>query len=209
MLDPEQIIATGGLLLIAAIIFSESGLLIGFFLPGDTLLFAAGFFAAKGTLSLAWLIPTLIVAAILGYEAGYIIGQKLGPGLFKRKDGLIFRHEYVERAEIFYNKHGGKATMLARFVPVVRTISPVLAGVANMPKRIFWTYNIAGAIIWVTAVTLLGYKLGEHIHNIDKYLLPAVVAATVLSFSPTVYHVLKDEKIRSAMWHKIKTSLRR
>ena len=209
MLDPEHIIATGGLLLIAAIIFSESGLLFGFFLPGDTLLFAAGFFAAKGTLSLEWLIPVLIFGAIAGYQVGYIIGQKLGPRLFRKKDGLIFRQEYVERAEMFYEKHGGKATMLARFVPVVRTIAPVLAGVAKMPPRTFWTYNIAGAVIWITSVTLLGYKLGEHVHNIDKYILPAVIAATVLSFSPTVYHMLRDERIRSATGHKIKSTIKR
>lgn len=208
MLNPETIIATGGLLLVAAIIFSESGLLIGFFLPGDTLLFAAGFFASQGAFSLSWLLVVLTLAAIAGYHAGYMIGYKLGPRLFKKKDGLIFRQEYVTRAEEFYADHGGKATMLARFVPVVRTIAPVLAGVAKMPLKVFWAYNILGAIIWVVGVTVLGYKLGERIHNIDQYILPAVIAATVLSFSPTVYHMVKDERIRKAIIKKIKKLLR-
>ncbi len=208
MLDPAQIISTGGLLLITAIIFSESGLLVGFFLPGDTLLFAAGFFASQGKLSLPILLVCLITAAILGYYVGYKIGQHLGPRLFK-KDGLFFRHEYVERAEIFFNKHGGKATMFARFVPIVRTIAPVLAGVAKMPLKTFWLYNIIGGAIWVSAITLLGYKLGEHVHNIDQYILPVVLAATVFSFGPTLYHILSDQKIRAALIQKIKQPFRR
>jgi len=202
MLDPEHIIATGGLLLIIAIIFSESGLLLGFFLPGDTLLFAAGFFAAQGELSLAVLWLTLIPAAVLGYALGHRIGYKFGPRLFK-KEAAFLKHEYIERAEKFYATHGGKATMLARFVPVVRTIAPVLAGVAKMPQRTFWFYNIAGAVIWVIGVTVLGYLLGERIPNIDAYLLPIVIAATLLSFAPTIVHIIRDKTVRQAIIAKL------
>src|SRR5690349_25046950 len=138
MLDPE-IIAAGGLLLIAAVIFSESGLLIGFFLPGDTLLFAAGFFASQGKLSLSLLLISTILAAIAGYYVGYRIGWHIGPRFFK-EDGLFLRQEYVVRAERFYEKHGGKATFFARFIPVVRTAAPILAGVSKMPVKIFWFY---------------------------------------------------------------------
>lgn len=202
MLEPEHIIATGGLLLIIAIIFSESGLLLGFFLPGDTLLFAAGFFASQGKLSLALLFLTLIPAAILGYWLGYHIGRKFGPRLFK-KEAAFLKHEYIERAEQFYAKHGGKATMLARFVPVVRTIAPVLAGVAKMDKRTFWFYNIMGAVIWVTSVTILGYMLGERVPNIDKYLLPIVLCATLVSFAPTIVHIIRDKAVRQAILAKL------
>ncbi len=208
MLDPAHIIATGGLLLVSIIIFSESGLLVGLFLPGDTLLFAAGFFASQGKLSLPVLLICLSVAAILGYFVGYKIGEKLGPRLFK-KDSLFFRQEYVERAETFFNKHGGKAIMLARFVPIVRTVAPLLAGVAKMPLRTFWSYNIIGAVLWVISTTLLGYKLGEHVHNIDQYILPVILAATAFSFAPSVYHILHDTRIRTALIRKITSPFRR
>lgn len=207
MLDVESIVASGSLLLLAAIIFSECGLLIGFFLPGDTLLFAAGFFAAQGKLPLAWLLIVLTIAAILGYYVGYRIGRRIGPRLFK-KDGLFLRLEYVERAELFYEKHGGKATMLARFVPVIRTIAPISAGVAKMPRKTFWIYNIIGGVVWVAGLTMLGYKFGERVHNIDQYILPIVALATMISFSPTIYHILHDEKIRNAMVQKIRMSFR-
>lgn len=203
MLEPEHIIATGGLLLIIAIIFSESGLLLGFFLPGDTLLFAAGFFASQGKLSLALLFLTLIPAAVLGYWLGYHIGNRLGPKVFK-KEAVFLKHEYIEKAEQFYAKHGGKATMLARFVPVVRTIAPVMAGAAKMNPKSFWFYNITGAVIWVVSVTLLGYWLGERIPNIDAYLLPIVLCATLFSFAPTIIHIARDKAVRQAIAAKVR-----
>ncbi len=208
MLDPDTIIATGGLLLISIIIFSESGLLLGFFLPGDTLLFAAGFFASQGKLSLPILLTALTVAAILGYWLGYHLGRRFGPRLFT-KQAAFLKHEYVERAEKFYAKHGGKATLIARFVPIVRTIAPVLAGVAKMNMRTFWIYNILGAITWVISTTLLGYWLGARIPNIDHYLLPIVLFATVISFAPTIIHISRDKAVRKAIWAKLTKSLKK
>lgn len=194
MLDVTHLIQSGGLLLIGFIIFAETGLLVGFFLPGDTLLFTAGFFAAQGKLNLAVLLVVVIVAAIIGNEVGYEIGHRTGKRIFKKKDGVLFREEYIERAETFYEKHGGKTIILARFVPVIRTFSAVVAGVGNMPRMKFFIYNVVGAILWCVSVTLLGYWLGSKIPNIDKYLLPIIILAMLFSFSPTIVHFIKESK---------------
>ena len=209
MLDVQNLIQSGGLLLIGFIIFAETGLLVGFFLPGDTLLFTAGFFAAQGKLDLVSLLGVLVFAAILGNTVGYEIGARTGKRIFKKQDGLLFREEYVEKAENFYEKHGGKTIVLARFVPIIRTFSAVVAGVGNMPRWRFFLYNVIGAILWCTSITLLGYWLGNRIPNIDKYLLPIVLLATMLTFAPTIYHVFKDDKIRGALKQKIKSIVKR
>ncbi len=192
MLDVTKIIESGGLLVVALIIFAESGLLAGFFLPGDTLLFSAGFFAAQGKLPLFWLLPLVIVSAIAGYEVGYRIGSRFGRRLFHKPDGLLFRQEYLEKSEIFYEKHGGKTVMLSRFVPVVRTFAPIVAGIGRMPKGRFLIFNAAGAIVWGGGVVLLGNFLGSRVPNIDKYLLPAVGLAMVMTFGPMIYHLIKQ-----------------
>lgn len=194
MFDVEHIIQSGGLLVIGLIVFAESGLLIGFFLPGDTLLFAAGFFAAQGKLNLFSLLAVLIVAAIVGDNVGYTIGKHSGKRLFKKKDGLFFRHEYIERAEQFYEKHGGKTIILARFVPIVRTFAPMVAGMGNMNRRRFMLFNIVGAFLWSVSITLLGYWLGSKIPNIDKYILPVILLATIFTFSPPLIHVWRDRR---------------
>jgi len=194
MLDVTHLIESGGLLLIGFIVFAETGLLIGFFLPGDTLLFTAGFFAAQGKLPLLELLLVLLLAAIVGNEVGYEIGARTGKRIFRKKDGKFFREEYIEQAEKFYEKHGGKTIILARFVPIVRTFSSVVAGVGNMPRLRFLIYNIVGALLWVTSVTLLGYWLGSKIPNIDKYLLPAVLLASVFTFGPPLLHVWRDKR---------------
>ncbi len=204
MFDVTHIIESGGLLLIAGIIFAESGLLAGFFLPGDTLLFTAGFFAAQGKLPLGWLMLLVVVAAIAGYEMGYRIGGRFGRRLFTKKEGLIFRQEYLKRSEEFYKKHGGKTVMLSRFVPVVRTFAPIVAGIGNMPKPRFTAFNTAGAVIWTTSIILLGHWLGRRIPNIDKYLLPVIGVATLLTFGPTLIHLLTDKKIRAKLLAKIR-----
>ena len=142
MLDVQHIIESGGILLIGFIIFAETGLLLGFFLPGDTLLFAAGFFVAQGKLPLPLLLIVVILSAILGNEVGYEIGSRTGKKIFRKKDGLLFREEYITRASDFYEKHGGKTIVLARFVPIVRTFSSVVAGVGKMSRIKFLTYNI-------------------------------------------------------------------
>ncbi len=192
MLDVTKIIESGGLLVVALIIFAESGLLAGFFLPGDTLLFSAGFFAAQGKLPLFWLLPLVIVSAIAGYEVGYRIGSRFGRRLFHKPDGLLFRQEYLEKSEVFYEKHGGKTVMLSRFVPVVRTFAPIVAGIGRMPKGRFLIFNAAGAVVWGGGVVLLGNFLGSRVPNIDKYLLPAVGLAMVMTFGPMIYHLIKQ-----------------
>ncbi|OGL29295.1 hypothetical protein A3D14_00755 [Candidatus Saccharibacteria bacterium RIFCSPHIGHO2_02_FULL_47_12] len=204
MLDVESIIQSGGLLLVALIVFAESGLLIGFFLPGDTLLFTAGFFAAQDKLPLLPLILVVIAAAVIGDNVGYQIGRRLGPRIFRKKDGILFRHEHIERAEKFYEKHGGKTIILARFVPVVRTFAPMVAGVGKMPQRRFAFFNVFGGVFWGGSVILLGYFLGSRIPNIDKYLMPIVVLAMVFTFAPTVYHILKDSRTRELLLAKLR-----
>ncbi len=204
MFDVTHMIESGGLLLITFIIFAESGLLAGFFLPGDTLLFTAGFFAAQGKLSLPLLIILVLLAAIAGYETGYQIGKRYGKRLFRKKDGLIFRQEYLERSAKFYEKHGGKTIMLSRFVPVVRTFAPIVAGIGDMPRKRFSLFNVAGGTIWTVGVVLLGHWLGSKIPNIDRYLLPVILFAMAISFAPTIWHLLKNEKLREKLLRKSK-----
>jgi len=195
-----------GLLVIGGIVFAESGLLIGFFLPGDTLLFTAGFFAAQGHLPLGWLILVIVTTAIVGDSVGYSIGSRTGHRIFRKKDGLLFRQEYVQLASSFYEKHGGKTIILARFVPIVRTFAPLVAGVGKMPYRRFLFYNVIGATIWGVGVTLLGYWLGSKIPNIDTYLLPVVLLAVLFTFSPMLFHIIKDPKLRKSIVAKFKRS---
>jgi len=192
--DVEHIIQSGGLLLIGLTVFAESGLLIGFFLPGDTLLFAAGFFASQDKLPLLWLLVVLVCAAVIGDNVGYTIGKHTGKRIFRKKDGVLFRHEYIMRAEEFYEKHGGKTIILARFVPIVRTFAPMVAGAGNMDRKRFMIFNIVGAIIWSVSVTMLGFWLGSKIPNIDKYILPVILLATVFTFSPPLIHVWRDRR---------------
>lgn len=187
----EHIIESGGLLLITAIVFAESGMLVGFFLPGDTLLFAAGFFASQGKLPLIPLILLIIGAAIAGDNVGYSIGKHTGHRIFRKPDGLLFRKEYLVRAEDFYKKHGGKMVMFARFVPIVRTFAPVVAGAGHMPRKRFVMFDIIGAATWGAGITLLGYALGSRVHNIDKFILPVVIGAMALSFGPSAVHLSK------------------
>lgn len=207
MLDPthmlEGIGVVGGLLLIGAIIFAESGLLIGFFLPGDTLLFTAGFFAAQGKLPLAGVMIVIFLAAVIGDNVGYAIGKKTGPKLFTKKDGLIFRQEYVQRAEKFYEKHGGKTIIIARYIAVVRTFAPLVAGVGNMKRSKFILYNMIGAAIWTVSVVLLGYWLGSLIdpHVMEKFILLAIGAAMVLTLGPTLFHLLREKRLRVFLAH--------
>lgn len=184
------------LVIIASIVFAESGLLFGFFLPGDTLLFPAGFFAAQGKFSLLGAILAAWIASIAGNEVGYLIGKKTGPRLFRKKDGVIFRQEYLVKASDFYSRHGNKTILLARFLPIVRTFAPLVAGAARMKRRQFTIFNIIGGGVWVTTIILLGYWLGSKIPNIDHYILPAIFAATVFTFGPTLIHILRDKRLR-------------
>lgn len=201
-INPEAI-AEAGVWLIALIVFAESGLLIGFFLPGDTLLIAAGVMAAQGGLPIVTTIVAIVVAAIVGDNVGYSIGKASGKRLFHQKEGILFRQEYVERAQTFYDKHGGKAIILARFVPVVRTFAPMVAGIGKMPRGKFFAYNVIGALLWGVGVTLLGYYIGSKIPRIGEYLEYALLAVIVLSLAPALFHIVKDPRSRSAIKRRI------
>ncbi len=203
-LDPATILQSGGLLIVGLFVFAESGLLVGFFLPGDTLLLTAGVFAAQGKISIVWLMIVTVIAAVSGDNVGYSIGRRTGHRIFKKKDGILFRAEYINRAENFYESHGGKTITLARFLPIIRTFAPVVAGVAKMDRKRFFMFNIAGALIWGISVILLGFFAGTRIPNIDSYLLPTVLAATIFTFSPPLIHILRDSKSRRKLKLKIK-----
>jgi len=192
--DLVAIIKSVGYIGLFAIIFAESGLFIGFFLPGDSLLFTAGFLASQGFLNIWILAPLTFLAAILGDNFGYAFGKKVGPAIFKREDSRLFHKDHLERAKIFYEKHGAKTLVLARFLPVVRTFAPILAGVGQMHYRTFFVYNIIGAILWALGMTWLGYFLGAIVPGVDKYLIPIILAIIVLSALPTLIHIIKNRE---------------
>ncbi len=191
LLNPTHILALFGYIGLAAIVFAESGLLMGFFLPGDTLLITAGIFASQGHLNIATTIAIIIAAAIIGDSVGYLFGIKIGPNLFLRKDSRWFSQKNIEEAHIFFEKYGGQSIVLARFVPIARTFVPVIAGTSKMKYRKFFTYNVLGGVLWGTVVTMLGYTLGHIVPNIDNYILPVAVAMFVLSLIPAVMHLRK------------------
>jgi membrane-associated protein len=191
MFDVTHIVQAGGLLLIAALIFGESGMFIGFFFPGDTLLLSAGIFAGQGKLSLASIFIVVSLAAILGDNTGYHIGKRYGRRLFRKPDSIIFRQEYVQKAEAFYEKHGSKTMLIAHFVPIVRTFAPAVAGVARMNYKQFVIFDAIGDIAWAVIVTLIGYWFGQRIPNIDHYILLAVGGVMVITLGPTFYHLAK------------------
>lgn len=192
--DIEAIIKTLGLLGIFLIVFAESGLLIGMFFPGDSLLFTAGLLASFGVISIWALIPVVILAAILGDSTGYWFGDKLGPKIFNREDSLLFSKKHIERAHLFYEKYGAKAIILARFVPVVRTLVPTIAGIGAMEYRKFLRFNIIGGALWSTSLPLLGFFLGKTVPDIDKYLLPIILGIIIFSFVPIVLEVWKGRR---------------
>jgi membrane-associated protein len=195
-IDPQQLIRSFGTIGLFLIIFAESGLLIGFFLPGDSLLFTAGLFAAKGDLNIAVILVGCFVAAVLGDQVGYAFGRKVGPSIFSRPNSRLFKQEYVQRADQFFEDHGAKTILLARFVPIVRTFAPILAGVGSMRYRTFLVYNLIGGFVWAVGVTTLGYLLGDQIgaDNIDKYLLPIIFVIIFISILPAVIEVLRHRR---------------
>lgn len=199
----DQWILGGGLLAIALTVFAETGLLVGFFLPGDTLLFGAGILAAQGVFPISWLIPIVVISAIIGDNVGYSIGRRFGPRLFQRGDGVIFKQEYLRRAEAFYQKHGGKTIILARFIPVVRTFAPVVAGISDMTRRKFLAYNIVGALIWGISVPMAGYYLGSRMPWLQDFIEPAILAVIILSIGPALLHLLREESFRVAAAYKL------
>ncbi len=208
-LSPENILQTGGILLVAAIVFAESGLLVGFFLPGDTLLFATGLYASQGRIPypLPVVLLIIVIAAIAGDNVGYSFGRRMGNRVFKKQDGIFFRQEYIEKAEAFYEKHGGKTIIIARFTPIVRSFAPIVAGAGKMPRRKFMAYNVVGGVLWGAGMTLLGYFVGSKIPGLDKYIEYVMVVVIGLSFLLAFSHVLKDKKTRTMLMAKIKLTL--
>jgi len=198
-MDPRHLIEVFGTVGLVAIIFAETGLLLGFFLPGDSLLFTAGLLCAPGVsdpvhLNLALVLPGVFVAAVAGAQTGYLIGQRAGPALFRRPDSRLFKREYVDRAEEFFARGGSRAVVLARFVPVVRTFLNPAAGMARMPVRQFTTANLVGALLWAGGVTVAGYGLGKSVPNVDRYLLPIVAVIGVLSVMPIAVEVRRNRR---------------
>ncbi len=193
-LDPIAIIKTGSYLGIAVIIFAESGVLSGIFFPGDSLLFAAGLLSAGGFLAPLPLITLVVVAAILGDSVGYWFGANVGTSFFKRKDSRFFKQEYLKRTELFYQKYGGRAVVLARFVPIVRTLAPILAGVGSMKYSTFFRYNVLGACAWGIGITSLGFLLGSIIPNSQYYILPISLVIIVLSFLPILINLIRNKR---------------
>ncbi len=176
------------------IVFAETGLFFGFFLPGDSLLFTAGFLASQGVFNIVWLLPLLFAAAVLGDSVGYAFGKKVGPALFAKKESRFFKPAHLQRAHGFFITYGKKAVILARFIPVIRTFIPIVAGVADMPYRQFLSANVFGGALWVGLVLLAGYFLGRQIPSADTYLYPIIGVIIIISFVPVVREWLKARK---------------
>lgn len=181
-----------------AMVFAESGLLVGFFLPGDSLLFSAGLVVAlAGRPDIALLVAVCFVAAAAGDQVGYIFGARIGPSLFTRPDSRLFKQENVVRTREFFDRHGARALVLARFVPVVRTFTPVLAGVCRMPYRRFLSYNVIGAALWSSLATLLGFGLGKRFPGIETYLTPVILLVVALSLAPVAFEITRARGART------------
>ena len=193
-LDPRVLIETFGYVGLFVIVFAESGLFFGFFLPGDSLLLTAGLFAYTGVLNIWVILPLTFVAAVLGDNVGYWFGRKAGPPLFTREKSMLFRPKNLEAARHFYEKHGGKTIIIARFMPFIRTFAPIVAGAVSMNYRSFMLYNLVGAFVWGIGVTLAGYLLGSLFppEVLDRYFTLIVIAVIVISVAPTAIHLWRE-----------------
>jgi membrane-associated protein len=190
----KELIRTGGAPLICTIVFIETGFFVGFFLPGDSLLITAGIFSAAGVIPLKWLLLPVMLCAIVGDQIGYWIGRSAGATLYRREDSLFFRKSHLQRAHEFYEKYGGRAVILARFVPIVRTFCPPVAGAAKMPYSRYILFDVFGGILWVGAMILGGFTLGRSIPNIGKYIHYVIAVVAVVSILPAVIGVLRSSK---------------
>lgn len=193
MLEPSLLIQTVGLIGIILIIFAETGLFFGFFFPGDSLLFTAGIIASQGIFNIYYLIIFCIIAAVLGDSVGYWSGKKYGRKLFERDAGFFFKKKRIKEAEDFYEKYGKYTIIIARFVPIIRTFAPIVAGIGKMHYRTFISYNIFGGIIWVSLVTLIGYIFGGMISNPDKYIIPIAFLIIFISIIPLIVKIIKSK----------------
>lgn len=198
--DLELLIRTVGYIGLFALLFAESGLLIGFFLPGDSLLFTAGFVASQGYLDIRLLVPLCFIAAITGDAVGYAFGHQVGRRLYQRPSSRLFRREHLQQTAAFFARHGGKAIILARFVPVVRTFTPIVAGMGVMRYARFTAFNIVGGLLWAVGLTVGGYFLGSVIPGIDRYLLPIIALIIVASVAPSAYHLWQAHRNEITVW---------
>ncbi|HEY9624566.1 MAG TPA: DedA family protein [Crinalium sp.] len=194
--DLPHLIQSIGYVGVWAIIFAESGLLVGFFLPGDSLLFTAGFLASQHILNPWILIVGCFICAVLGDSVGYWTGHRVGRRLFNRNDSWFFHHDHLVKAQSFYDKHGKKTIILARFTPIIRTFAPIVAGIGSMHYSTFLTYNLLGGLFWTVGITLLGYFLGNVIPDVDRYLLPIVLLIIIVSLLPSLWHLYQERPRR-------------
>lgn len=192
--DLPELIKSLGYFGVWAIVFAESGLLVGFFLPGDSLLFTAGFLASQNILDVRVLIFGCFACAVLGDNVGYATGHKFGRRLFQKEDSWLFHKKHLVTAQNFYTTHGRKAIVLARFMPIVRTFAPIVAGMGSMHYRTFMTYNLIGGFVWTFGITLMGYYLGQVIPDVDKYLLPIIFVIIVVSIVPSIIHLIQENR---------------
>jgi len=188
------LIQTIGLVGIFLFVFAESGLFFGFFLPGDSLLFTAGVLAGAGHFNIFLLFFGSFLMAVLGDSFGYWFGKKIGPRIFSKPDSFFWNKKNIEKTEVFFEKHGNKAVTFARFVPIVRTFTPIMAGVGNMRYKTFLFWNILGGMFWTGSMIFIGYFLGNHIKNIDKYILPIIFAIIIISFVPFLTQIFYKSK---------------
>jgi membrane-associated protein len=198
--DIRGLIQWGGVFLVCAIIFIETGLFVGFFLPGDSLLVTAGVFAATGQISLGWLLLLASICAIAGDQLGYWIGKSAGQALYKREDSFLFKKRHLQRAHEFYEKYGAKTIVIARFVPIVRTFAPPVAGAANMNYRRFISFNVIGGLLWVWSMLLGGYFLGSAVPNVENNMHIVIAGVIFLSLLPAVFEAIRhrNQKMRAA-----------
>lgn len=197
--DLKSLIEAIGYVGLFLMVFLESGMLIGFFFPGDSLLFTAGLLASVGKFNIVILSLGCFIAAVSGDGVGYYLGKKFGRRLFQKEKSLFFNKSHLEKSERFYQKHGGKTIVLARFIPVIRAFAPVVAGMSKMNYSSFLFYNLFGAFIWAVGITLLGYYTGETLPEkyIDRFLLPIILLIIILSISPALIHMAIDKSKRN------------
>lgn len=207
MFDLVSLIKGAGYLGIFGIVYAETGLLVGMFLPGDSLLFTAGFLSSQGFLNIAVLCAITGIGAVLGDNTGYWLGRRFGPTVFSRKDSLLFDSSYLGKAQHFYATYGSKTLVLARFIPVIRTIAPTMAGVGRMRYAKFLLFSIVAATVWGIGLPLAGYYIGSIIPGVDKYIIPIVLLIILVSVAPGIWHVVRDAHRRSLLVGKIRQFL--
>ncbi|HMQ01835.1 MAG TPA: VTT domain-containing protein [Candidatus Doudnabacteria bacterium] len=196
--DLPELVRAVGYVGLFAIVFAETGLLIGFFLPGDSLLFTAGILAGQGYLDIYLILIVMSGAAIIGDSVGYSIGRRLGPRVFNKDSSLIFNKKHIERAHNYFAKYGAMTIVIARFVPILRTFAPTMAGVGKMPYGKFLFFNVTGGLFWIFSITLLGYYLGLKVEHIEKYIIPGVIVIVLISISPYIRQFVKNPDMRAA-----------